>query len=69
MYSVYAHPSVTKVKVAAEAMDKPQKGDSVSKQLVISLRRLADELVNYGNARIDKALGAKELIEVVTDDE
>jgi hypothetical protein len=34
-----------------------------------ALRRLADELLNYGDVRIDKALGAKELIEVVTDDE
>ena len=34
-----------------------------------ALRRLGDELLNYGDARIDKALGAKELIEVVTDDE
>jgi hypothetical protein len=34
-----------------------------------ALRRLADELLSYGNVRIDKALEAKELIEVVTDDE
>ena len=34
-----------------------------------ALRRLADELLNDGDVRIDKALGAKELIEVVTDDE
>ena len=34
-----------------------------------ALRRLADELLNYGDVRIDKALAAKELIEVVTDDE
>ena len=34
-----------------------------------SLRRLADELLSYGDKQIDKALGAKELIEVVTDDE
>lgn len=34
-----------------------------------ALRRLADELLGYGDTRIDKALEAKELIEVVTDDE
>ena len=34
-----------------------------------ALRRLADEPLNYGDVRIDKALGAKELIEVATDDE
>jgi hypothetical protein len=34
-----------------------------------ALRRLADELLSYGDVRIEKALGAKELIEVVTDDE
>ena len=45
MYSVYAHPSVTKAKAAVEAVDKPKKGDSVSNQSVISLRRLADELI------------------------
>ena len=31
-----------------------------------ALRRLADELLSYGAARIDKALGAKELNEVLT---
>jgi len=30
---------------------------------------LADELLSYGDSRIEKALGGKELIEVVTDDE
>jgi len=34
-----------------------------------ALRRLADELLSYADTRIDTALGAKELIEVVTDDE
>lgn len=34
-----------------------------------ALRRLADELLSYGDTRIKKALGGKELIEVVTDDE
>ncbi len=34
-----------------------------------ALRRLADELLNYEEVRIDKALAAKELIEVMTDDE
>ena len=34
-----------------------------------ALRRLAKELLSYGDTQIDKALGAKELIEVVTDDE
>jgi len=34
-----------------------------------ALRRLADELLSYGDTRIEKALGGKELIEVVTDDE
>jgi len=34
-----------------------------------ALRRLADELLNYRDARIDNALEAKEPIEVVTDDE
>jgi hypothetical protein len=34
-----------------------------------ALRRLADELLHYGDVRIDKALAAKELIEVMTDDE
>ena len=33
-----------------------------------ALRRLADELLNYGKAQINKALGAKELIEVLTDE-
>ena len=31
-----------------------------------ALRRLADELLSYGEARIDKALGAKALNEVLT---
>ena len=34
-----------------------------------ALRRLADELLSYPDTRIDTALGAKVLIEVVTDDE
>jgi hypothetical protein len=34
-----------------------------------ALRRLADELLSYGDVRIDKALAAKELMEVMTDDE
>jgi hypothetical protein len=34
-----------------------------------ALRRLADELLSYADTRIDTVLGAKELIEVVTDDE
>ena len=34
-----------------------------------ALRRLADELLSYADMRIDTALGAKELIEVVIDDE
>lgn len=34
-----------------------------------ALRRLGDELLSYADTRIDTALGAKELIEVVTDDE
>jgi hypothetical protein len=33
-----------------------------------ALRRLADELLSYGEARLNKALGAKELIEITTDD-
>ena len=33
-----------------------------------ALRRLADELLNYGKAQINKAPGAKELIEVLTDE-
>ena len=34
-----------------------------------ALRRLAGELLNYGDVRIGKAPEAKELIEVVIDDE
>jgi len=34
-----------------------------------ALRRLAEELLSYGDTRINKALEAKELIEVETDDE
>jgi hypothetical protein len=34
-----------------------------------ALRRLAEELLSYGHARINKALEAKELIEVEADDE
>jgi hypothetical protein len=34
-----------------------------------ALRRLGDELLSYADTRIDTTLGAKELIEVVKDDE
>ena len=33
-----------------------------------ALRRLADELLSYGEAQLNKALEAKELIEITTDD-
>ncbi len=34
-----------------------------------ALRRLAEELLSYGDTRINKALEARELIEVQTNDE
>ena len=34
-----------------------------------ALRRLADELLSYGDMQIQQALGARELIEVASDDE
>jgi hypothetical protein len=42
---------------------------NISQTELKALRRLAEELLGYGDTRIDKALLAKELIEVATDDE
>lgn len=40
---------------------------AVSASELKALRRLAEELLNYGEVQIDKALKAKELMEVRTD--
>ncbi len=42
---------------------------NISQTELKALRRLAEELLSYGDTRIDKALLAKELIEVATNDE
>ena len=42
---------------------------NISEAKLKALRRLAEELLSYGDTRIGKALGARELIEVETDDE
>ena len=46
----------------------PKARANISAAELKALRRLADELLSYGEARIDKALGAKELNEVLTNE-
>ena len=51
-----------------DLLEQPAR-DNISDVELKALRRLADELLSYGDTRIEKALGGKELVEVVTDDE